>query len=216
MKKILIIGCNGSMGKRYSAICKFLKIPFKGIDIGEYFDPDDYSNFIIATPTDTHLRVARLIIDNSTKHTRILCEKPIAIVSHVVNELSDVILDAKALGHEFFMVNQYAYYPGLPTEKEPTFYNFYQSGKDGLKWDCIQIIYLARGEIILDNTSPVWECKINGLWLNRETLDECYVDMIDDFFRNSKRKLWAWDDIFKAHLKVVEYEENPNRNSGEK
>lgn len=203
MRKILIIGSKGNMGRRYAAICKYLKIPFVGIDRGDCFNPVDFTSYIIATPTDDHLHTARFILDNAPNKVRILCEKPVAIVSNVLEGLS-VACDAKYSGHEFFMVNQYAYYPNLSLRKELTYYNFFHSGKDSLKWDCIQLIYLARGEITLDNTSPIWECRINGEWLNRETLDECYIDMIEDFYANTKRMLWGWDDIFKAHRKVVD------------
>ncbi len=199
------------MGRRYSAICEYLGYPYDGVDKDDTYDVNMYSHFIVANPTSEHLPTLKHIVNNVSKcRLRILCEKPVAIVKNVKAGLS-IIEDITFSGHEFFMVNQYAFYPKLSYKKDLTYYNFYNTGKDGLIWDCIQLIHLAKGEIVLDNKSPTWECQINGMWLDRETLDECYVSMIEDFFTKCHRNLWSYDDIFRAHLKVVEYEKNINR-----
>jgi hypothetical protein len=118
------------------------------------------------------------------------------------------------------MVNNYAYYcDGIIETVGDTHYDYYNSGADGLAWDCIQLIHLAKSGVgYLRNDSPIWDCMINGTRLNRELIDMCYVKMIKDFESDGELygRLWGSKDIEAAHNKVMAYKEGPNRHSSSK
>jgi hypothetical protein len=118
--------------------------------------------------------------------------------------------------HKIFMVNQYAYYSHQIYEGVgKTSYDYYNSGGDGIFWDCIQLIYLAKETICLSNNTPIWFAQINGVELDRETIDLCYVKMIHDFYEDGKiyGQRWGRSEIIEAHNKVLEYGKNTNWNS---
>lgn len=208
--KILIIGAKGNMGRRYSSICKYLQIPFDGVDICDTYIPDQYSHCIIATPTNSHLDLIQKINDfHSRPNISILCEKPIALNNddvHIINLLWKTLT--------VYMVNQYAYYPYLSTAEElNTTYDFYNSGNDPIAYNCIQLVHLAKGPVLLKSESPIWRCVINGKTLDRGRIDRCYVDMVHDFFFDSYGKLWGREDILEAHRKAYLYDQGHHRNS---
>ena len=210
--KLVIVGSSGNMGQRYSAICRQEGIPFVGVDKNDRL-PDSASHIILATPTEQHLvdiLKLRLFYRNRVK---LLCEKPIYKIRNI-SELD--VLDHKK--HQYFMVNQYAYYRGNIDDVHNdglTSYNYFNSGKDGNLWDCIQLINLAKNKVKISNKSPIWECKINGFNLSRELIDQCYVKMVLDFVSNFVlyRRPWGLDVIKNAHMKVLKYERSLDRYS---
>jgi hypothetical protein len=216
-----IIGGLGNMGRRYAAILASEGMPYTIIDKGDSLPRihDGATHFIIATPTDTHGRILRMVAEKYKEPVNILVEKPVVKLGGTLRGLRPVerALDA---GHNVYMVNQYAYYShGITEGKGPTWYDYYNSGPDGLAWDCIQLIHLAKGGIgFLAQNSPVWNCGINGRSLNRELIDLCYVKMIKDFLSNGAAygRLWGWDDIKDSHAKALEYEADLIRHPGQK
>ena len=213
-----IVGGKGNMGRRYVAICKSENIPYEVIDKDD--QPKLCSHYLITTPTRTHEKVLDdlcLFLGDSKAKAKILMEKPVALVSNLREDLK-FIDRAKGAGHEIYMVNQYAYYSHqLDDTDGPTYYDFYHSGGDGLQWDCIQLIYLARSGVqYLKNESPVWKARINGVPLSRELIDLCYVKMLKDFVSDGAMygELWNHIDIKRAHKAVLEYERGFNRYTG--
>lgn len=127
MSKILLLGSDGSIGKRYQAIIKHLGfekdlIPF---DINHevtapYEDQDisfvkymteDISKVIIATPTPSHKRIIEAIVEHYKNEMMaqpaILCEKPICTNSREVDELLDKCEDIQmVLQYSFFRWNE--------------------------------------------------------------------------------------------------------------
>lgn len=204
-----VIGCNGNMGRRYMSILSYLKEPALGSDFLD--DIPKASHYIIATPTPTHLDVlARLIDKHGTNgDISILIEKPVTKRP----ELLDVITKTK---NQIYMVNQYAYARTYKKGMMPTKYDYFNSGKDGLGWDCIQLIHLARGSVELKNDSPVWDCKINGALQSAASVDRMYINMIKDFLSDGVylNKLWGAEDIIAAHRKALAYEKSNDRSSG--
>jgi len=210
---ICIIGANGNMGKRYQSVCKYLNIPFHGLDVNDPLpvNAHEFTHYLIATPTVSHEKILHYLCAVNTIPLKILCEKPILC------DDPQYILDfANDRDHEIFMVNNYAYYSHQIYESEgKTSYNYYNSGGDGMFWDCIQLIYLAKSEISLSNNTPIWFAEINGVELDRETIDLCYVKMIHDFYKNGDvyGQRWGREEIIAAHNKVLEYGKNTNWNS---
>jgi hypothetical protein len=213
-KPVGVIGCNGNMGKRYSAILTSLGIEWEGFDVGDTVDKN-LNYYLIATPTGTHTKILGSL-GHEDKRQYFMIEKPVCTLTSVTpqRELMPV-RSAIDRGNFVCMVNQYAYYPGVMSASGDTFYDFYNSGNDGLGWDCIQIIHLAGGRIRLGNQSPVWHCSINGIELNRQELDRCYVRMITDFL-SDRKNLWEWNDIRNAHEKTWKWQKDHDRGAGTK
>ncbi len=206
--KVYIYGINGNMGRRYSAVCRHLGVDFDGCDIGrDSADPvASFTHRIIATPTMNHLTLINQIRNCGVS---VLCEKPFINDARDMDYLESSMLMAKSVGMKLSMVSQYDFfgdfcgaYFGAPWDG--TEYDFYQSGRDGLPWDCINIIWHARGKISLKNESPIWRCIINGEHLEIGRMDEAYVDMIDSWIRN-KEYYPEYQLIVDKHKRVLDY-----------
>lgn len=191
---ICIVGYKGNMGRRYTAILDCLQEPWVGVETNDTMKIAD--NYIVATPTATHMSIIKSI-KRLKPNARILCEKPFTLWPEELNHLKQFKQNT------IFMVNNYQY---LAREGEGiTYYNYYNSGSDGLAWDCIQLIYLANGFIDLRQKSPFWECEINGTPIGKDEIDGSYVHMIRDFLSEKPVKLWGLPEIMEAHAKVLRY-----------
>jgi hypothetical protein len=159
---------------------------------------------IIATPTDTHTSIIRMVKELSPEMP-ILCEKPIC---KNLEEL-DSLINLKKV----YMVNNYQYTPQgrQETYKGPVVYDYYHSGKDSLAWDCIQL-FKFDSDVTLSNKSPIWHCEINGERLSRDSIDTSYVNMIKDF-TGKRERMWGSSIFLKLHRRVVDYEKAENEDS---
>lgn len=194
MKKVFISGINGNMGARYGLICRTLGLDVYGSDQSSFTEQGDFcvrnniDGIIVATPTFTHVDAIN-IFGNEAPDIPVLIEKPIRLGP--VETMPD---------YKLTMVNQYKYLVdndriGL------TYYNYFKTGGDGLLWDCINIIGLAKTEVSIKRQSPFWRCSINGQDLNIKDMDKAYYDMLDDWTTNPVSN---HEYIQKAHAKVNE------------
>lgn len=205
---VYIVGYNGNMANRYKAILNVLGIPHMGHDKHEIPKPGAISRargVIICTPTTHHINDLKTYLATERP---VLCEKPIC---HSVAELNQL---EKAVGINITyltMVNQYAYMTDDVSHGD-TFYDYFKSGPDGLYWDCLNVIGLAKGEIHLSTKSPVWNCQINGKKLSLSKVDYSYVEMLKDWLFNPKSN-YAY--ARKAHEKVTRmvYDRSIDRDS---
>ena len=197
---ILIIGANGSMGSRYKAILKSLGKDWLAYDT-EGGDSTSYSRklgaadgYIIATPTDTHKDYIEALAPLGKP---ILCEKPVV---KDMGELNNLVLMLKDENANFSMTSQYQ---ELVDDESSgyTYYDYFRTGNDGLRWDCIQIIGLAKGDYSVGNTSPIWNCQINGKRLSLEHMDHAYVTFVSKWLDKPGQSL---NKIRDMHLKVAE------------
>lgn len=205
---VCVIGCDGNMGRRYMAILRMLEVEYAGVDLkpeNRYYYSNLFTHFIIATPTDTHAEILHWLMDERPGRHRILVEKP---VCKDAKEVANLAKKAEEGGHKVYMVNQYAYrgYSSRggggygKTKTNLTLYDYYQSGSDGLAWDCIQLLHMAEGEIRLSNDSPVRACMINGRVYDSSHTDKLYVKMIRNFLAGDRKKyLWPIGDLVLAH-----------------
>jgi hypothetical protein len=194
VKKVFIVGIDGNMGQRYEACLRSLGIDVVGVD----FKPtanikhDDVDGYIIATPTHRHLDD---LMTYSQYSKPILCEKPFA---KSLEAIEDFARRCRKQLINIRMVNQYEHLIDQ-TSRGETIYDYFRTGKDGLAWDCINIIGLSHQAPVLENTSPVWYCKINGVTLNLADMDKAYVAMLKSW-THDPRTNWAY--ALDAHRKV--------------
>lgn len=197
---ITLIGSNGSMGKRYQAILRFLKKDFMAFDADA--NPEvvkkavkNSAGVIIATPTDTHEAMIR---EHMTAKVPILCEKPVCKDQKALMQL---LRDLERTGTPFRMMFQYS----LLNDSNrigKTRFDYYNTGKDGIYWDCIQIIGLARKEIQVFNKSPIWSCQLNGKFINFAHMDAAYIGYVQRWFAQPDQDFGV---IRSVHEKVHAY-----------
>lgn len=200
---IILIGCDGSMGQRYRAILRYLGKDFLGFDRETSRDVildtcKIADKVILATPTFTHHSFLTELLNYNIP---ILCEKPIVTR---VNELNDIVNQARSLKSNLTMMMQYKI---LDDGKQgDSHYNYFRHGSDGLLWDCLQIIGLAREKVRLGQSSPVWDCVLNGKRLSLSDMDQAYVTYVERWLTNPGQDI---EEIDFIHKKVLELEKKP-------
>lgn len=200
---IAIIGADGEAGKRYQAILSYLYQPFVALDRSHMLEEAlleqarAADRIIIASPTHTHIQYLRDLLPSRKP---ILCEMP---VTKNLEELEELNAYCARSGFSYQMVFQFKELE--IGERGETRYDYFNHGKDGLLWDCLQIVSLAKGRVVLNDKSPVWKCQVNGTKLNFQDLDQAYVSMIQRWIAGTLDQ--SIDEIFRAHAKVAEFEE---------
>lgn len=198
LSKPLIVGAKGGMGRRYASILKKMHVEPRLVDVGEVA-PKDFDSVIIASPTSLHVSHC---LQFMTAGVPILCEKPL---STSLKQVDAVCAAAEKSGVKLDMVNQYRYCGGDDTPwADLTSYDYFNTGKDGLHWDCISIIALAKGEAFIRNESPVWACILNGKQLRIGGMDWAYIKMIERWI-GGELEGHGTDYIRFAHRKVQNY-----------
>lgn len=197
--KVCLIGHKGNMGKRYSAILNLLKVDWFGVDIDEGSLNQPADAYLIVTPTHTHVDMISWLRDLGKP---ILCEKP--ITKNLV-QLEKLLYDCEKSGTKLQMVSQYDYLidESRAGNGDITCYNYFKHGGDGIFWDCINIIYHARGSVTLTEDSPIWYCWINGQQIDGSQMDVAYIKMIEDWLKNPRTDI---ERIWKSHEKVATLE----------
>lgn len=199
---IAIIGANGSMGKRYQAILSYLGEKFIPLDRDSTDEIQilqmcmNCDRVILASPTQTHVDWLYKLLPLGKK---VLCEKP---VSKNIDDLNELMFFCNKNGYVFDMVMQYAELVDQES-RGSTYYNYFRTGNDGLVWDCMQIIGLAKDDIFIDNHSPIWKCRINGQQLSLADMDRAYLLMIRRWLRGEA--IVPFDTIFSIHQKVCKF-----------
>lgn len=201
MKSVMVLGGAGNMGRRYCAVLRHLGILPVPIDVADGSisklerSMTSVQGIIIATPTGSHVND---IAQVSPFGLPILCEKPI---STNIARVWSALAIAKHTQTPLSMVNQYVMLTD-PTDSGESYYDYWNHGRDGLLWDCISVIALARGKITLGEDSAFWRCAINGRRLSPADMDEAYIEMIRDWVANP---LPAYEYIELAHNKVQNF-----------
>lgn len=193
---VLIIGGKGNMGRRYQAVMKYVGRNYRVLDqdwTEESLEAlvSRSSGFIIATPTVTHSDwIRRLAVHQKP----ILCEKPLTTDMKDLKETLQVVDDEDC---PLNMVYQYKYLLDKAS-KGLSKYDYWNHGKDGLVWDCIQILGLAHGHVELREDSPIWRCWINGSSLDLRAMDLAYVQMIEDWLKKPGQSLREIRDVHEV------------------
>jgi Oxidoreductase family, NAD-binding Rossmann fold len=199
---VLLLGGAGSIGTRYQAILKSIKVPYLVYDAEQEdgFSCNGEKNLsnisfdkaIICTPTDTHMNyVSQLIHLGKT----FLCEKPLAKTEDELQTKEDYPFGFVVCNYKF-ITKAYGMNPKLT-------YDYYKTGQDGLLFDCCQIIYLDP-ECELDNQSPLWDFTVNGHPIPYRSLELSYVQMIKSFIWNHGKECWTLRDGVAMSRAVLE------------
>jgi hypothetical protein len=202
---VLIVGAKGNMGNRYSVILRHLGRSPVRVDLPWPAVVPDWRYAIVATPTDAHLESIYQLVSSTPDETQkrfVLIEKPVTKSMSELYRIKDV-LDKSNM--QLNCVNQYNYLPEVvrASKTGPSWYSYYKHGKDGLWWDCFQIMALAKKEAWFDAKSPWWDCVINGERIDIKHMDLAYVEMISDWLGPQKR-VWGWDTIEKTTLRILD------------
>ena len=180
---IAIIGADGSMGQRYQAILRHLRVDYRCFDVEHSMDDikaacEDARGIIIATPTYTHITFLREILP---LRKMVLCEKP---VSYEIEALREFTSWCSGNGYSFTVMMQYGELVSYRSVGD-SFYDYFRHGPDGLIWDCFQVIVLANGTIRLAEQSPFWDCCINGTRMLLSDMDGAYVRFVHKWLSGS-------------------------------
>jgi hypothetical protein len=200
---ILIVGARGNMGQRYAKVLEYHGVKWQGVDIDDTYLTqmklaEKSSGVLIASPTAAHINQLHRF---AYMGKPVLCEKPFTKDLSALKEVLELYHKTRT---PLSMVFQYQeLMPEEPT-KGPSWYNYFRTGKDGLIWDCIQIIALAKKPPVLKAMSPVWDCTINGHRLNLGDMDQAYVTNVKRWLDGDYMKLTR---IYDAHFKTAQFAE---------
>ena len=201
--KILVIGGLGSIGSRYCAILKWLGIEYEILDIGMgRLEAREFDRAIIATPTETHYDYCKQLVEMGKPF---LCEKPVSKDLKECEELAAikngyVVNNYEIIYRRKWNTSSKEYPPNIS-------YHCYKTGKDGLDFDCSQLIYMAGyGFLTLTKDSPIWSLRMNGDIVTYKELEESYVWMIQAWLLDFKEWLWTMRDGYEMTKAVLEYE----------
>lgn len=204
--KVAIIGGLGNMGRRYAAVCRYLGCEVVKVDLG-YVVSDDFDRAIIATPTEDH--ASRLIsMQPIIKPLRrpVLCEKPVVRTLDDLDRIKSLYegLPLSMVCNWKYAINSVASRHGQPVvmEKCKIEYDCYNTGKDGIHWDCIQLRHIA-GDLTVNYKSPVMECFVDGMQVTTRDIEESYVLMVSDWLNGGN--LWGMEDIEASTKKVLKW-----------
>lgn len=198
---ILLIGGEGSIGRRYQAVLRALGVEFKVYDRSP--QKKDYGlsdllfaqlvsktkHAIIASPTSTHFDYCLTFERNGIPY---LCEKP---VSMDPKELT--ILKGFKAG---YVVNNWSYIGTnayLPLVPKSISYDFYNTGRDGLLFDVCQLIYLAKKTgafLSVRRDSHFWDVTWDGQEVPYRFIEESYLQMVRAFLKDYTHMLWKIRD----------------------
>lgn len=199
----LIIGSEGRIGRRYKAIFNYLDKPFTTCDIqlNNHLNMMEMATrsdrILLCTPTDTHYRI---LVELINLKKPILCEKPI---TKDFDELKNIFQHAQLCGTDLKMVLQYKEIAHSQRPGQLSYYDYFNHGPDGKYWDMMQVIGLAKGNIRLGETSPIWRCMINGEEIKFNHMDHAYINMIDRWLGGTLDQ--DQEEIVRIHRKVMDF-----------
>ena len=205
MSTVALIGGAGSIGTRYHCILDKL-----GVDVVVHDPPagihgnlTNCDKWIICTPTDTHYNWCLQAISAGVTF---LCEKP---MSKSLVETEAIVDKAYVRGVEGFVVCNYNMCSVTMKGRE-IYFNYFRTGKDGLCWDCCQLLYLGN-QVMLKTDSFVWTLIVDGVWqVDYRDLEMSYGKMLASFCGVAGQHpsaLWDLEDgheMTRTVLQVIE------------
>lgn len=178
--RILVIGSEGSTGKRYCRILRERGIHVWEYDIGDHISCDelqDCDKAIIASPTSTHFKYASVLQSINTPY---LCEKP------ATDELKNLPhMTGKMVCNWAFVFPDRILEPG----KHRVVYNYKNTGKEGFWLDTTQLQILTDYYGAIKNKAEDFTCFIDRLLVTKEMIEASYERMIKAWL-SEPDKIW--------------------------
>jgi len=167
--KTLVIGSEGSTGKRYCRILGEMGHDVIKYDIGDMAHSlPSYDKVIIATPTKTHREYFYLL--PPTERDNILVEKPAAATIDDLNNF-----DSKMVCNWAFVFPDRV----LKLGKHHVYYCSKYHGKEGYWFDTCQLHILSNGRGEIHEGSLSMDAAIDGEIVTLPMIEASYVRMID-------------------------------------
>lgn len=207
MKKIMLIGSEGSIGRRYKAVLKYLGVDVKCYDIKPGVDVescvnDDCDGFIVAAPTSSHVSWCRNLL---IYEKPILCEKPLGVNVLEVEELSKY-----AGANEFIsVVDNWVHMLQVKgkTNLDLKYRNFH-TGNEKLSWNLAQPIYLTKDgnlELFLDFPHLIISNVTKEKSYDAADVEHSYIQMIQ-YWLTYKTTTWKVSHALEMQLALEAWE----------
>ena len=212
MGKTAIIGSRGSIGKRYSCIFDYLGEPYIGYDVCGPFNKEAVIRFVldneitralICVPTDVHYDYCRIL---SMMGVDYMVEKPLTKSPQEAEELANLAEKHRVNSHivcNYKILLDDLKRHGKNQKKTFTEYNYFNTGKDGLLWDCCQLIML-NPEIEIYTDSPIWILKCGDSYVDYRMVELSYLTMIRYWLDGNLKMLWDIHDAVEMVTIVLD------------
>lgn len=196
--KILLLGGNGSIGRRYASILDHLNLQHviaddvNGVNLRDY----DFDRAIVCTPTVTHHGYAKKLI---AQNIPVLIEKPLSFSEIECREIVEVSKDkaVNVVCNYLYVVRKLRVDPPYKIK-----YDYFHTGSENLYWNTCQLVYLDPDALIRQE-SPKWSMNVNGKWVLYRLLENSYIDMIRDWVSEKYNRLWSVEDGLKMTQTVL-------------
>ncbi|MCB0271886.1 MAG: Gfo/Idh/MocA family oxidoreductase [Bdellovibrionales bacterium] len=194
--KVLLVGSEGSIGKRYQYVIRWLGHEVLRNDVAykQSYTGTDFDCVVIATPTPTHRKT---ILEYAKYKKPILCEKPM-LENTDYSDIEHV--------DRLYMVCNYKY---VIPKGAHIYYNYFHGGNESFQYNFAQPLYIDPNAKI-ELQSPVYQLRYtfqgNTVSVSTEELQQSYVTMMKDFIDGKFENLWNVDDAKKMSQILQSYE----------
>jgi len=200
--KILVIGSDGSTGRRYCKIMEEMGVSVLKYDIRDVDSPlPSCDKVIIATPTETHQEYYYMLpMYQETDCHNILIEQP------AVSDISDLIgIEAKMVCNWAFVFPDRILQPG----KNLVNYSCNYTGKEGYWFNTCQLHILSNGRGIIAESADTFNATIGGYVVTRSMIEASYFRMIDAWIYRPE-ELWNVQDLIPELSYIIRKQEIEN------
>lgn len=202
--RVLVLGSEGSTGKRYVAILRMLGAEVETYDIQHFRNNRKYPrglNAIVATPTHLHYTHCRDLLKMGYK--KILVEKPF---SRSVEEIQSII-DISGDSEISVVCNwKFSFFNELKHGSHVVSYNYFNHGNEKEPiWDLCQLLYLNDGlRLDFSCTSPFFTVTVDGFQISLSDMEKSYYRMLTSWIATPE-KMWTLLDALRMTEKCNKY-----------
>lgn len=198
---VLIIGCGGSTGIRYTKICLDL-----GVDIRLY----DYTHSllqlplpqcthaIIAGPNSHNLMYIEKLLDMGLMPSKILCEKPLSCVPAEHERICTKYGSLRVVCNWAYTRKDRVF---IPHNGKPWIY--YQSPNWGPEkyglWNLFQLYHLDKKAVCYKGA---WQVSVEGCNITLDDIEESYKRMLIDWLYYDSDMIWRARDTLQTHRMI--------------
>lgn len=204
--KVLVIGSEGSTGRRYCKILYEMGIEvIKHDTVLQGFSETipEFDRAIISSPTETHYTYYCRLVHKLARimwSELILCEKP---ASNIIWNSENML--CKMVNNWAFVIQNRILQPG----KHLVEYYSKNHGKEGYWFDTCQLHILSNGRGCINETITGFEAYIDGEKVTREMIEQSYQRMIYSWL-NRPDEIWNVHDLIPELSYIIKKHEVEN------